>query len=145
MFDWNDPAVHRTVVEQMHEAVIVVDREGIVRIWNAGAEALFGHAATGMLGAGLETIVPERLWGAHDAGFRRAVESGHAKHAGRVMTTRAVHMTGAKLYVDISFTMLRDEDGAVFGVAAVARDCTAREEAQRAARATAGQPSTAPS
>ncbi|GAA4404154.1 PAS domain S-box protein [Quisquiliibacterium transsilvanicum] len=134
MFDWNGPAIHRAVVEQMNEAVIVVDREGIVRIWNASAEALFGHSSGEMLGGGLEAIVPERLWQAHDTGFRRAVDSGHAKHAGRVMTTRAVHKSGARLYVDISFSMLRGDDGTVFGVAAVGRDCTAREEAQRAAR-----------
>jgi len=144
MFDWNSPAIHRAVVEQMNEAVIVVDREGTVRIWNASAEALFGHSAAGMLGAGLEAIVPERLWQAHDAGFRRAVNSGQARHAGRVMTTRAVHKSGAKLYVDISFTMLRGEDGTVFGVAAVGRDCTEREEAQRAARSSVEQPSSAP-
>ena len=138
MFDWNAPAVHRAVVEQINEAVIVVDREGIVRVWNAGAEAVFGHAAAEMLGGGLEAIVPERLWQAHDSGFRRAVESGQAKHAGRVMTTRAVHKSGARRYVDISFSMLRDADGAVFGVAAVGRDCTEREEAKRAAQATAG-------
>lgn len=138
MFDWNDPTIHRAVVEQMHEAVIVVDREGTVRLWNAAAEALFGHDAAEMIGAGLETIVPDRLWAAHDAGFRRAVESGQAKHAGRVMTTRAVHKSGAKLYVDISFALLRDANGEVFAVSAVGRDCTAREEAQRAARAAPG-------
>lgn len=145
MFDWNSPSVHRAVVEQVHEAVIVVDRAGTVRLWNAAAEAIFGHAASEMVGAGLEAIVPERMWQAHDAGFRRAVETGQAKHAGRTMTTRAVHRSGAKIYVDISFSMLRDADGTVFGVAAVGRDCTAREEAKRAARPAEGQPSAATS
>lgn len=140
MVDWNASTVHRAVVEQMYEAVIVVDREGTVRLWNAAAETVFGRTAAEMIGHGLEPIIPERLWQPHDVGFRRAVETGHAKHAGRVMTTRAVHGSGAKIYVDISFALLRDADGQVFGVSAVGRDCTAREEAKRAARPAGAQP-----
>ncbi len=126
--------LYRAVVEQIPEAVIVVDRNGVVRVWNTGAEALFGHRACAMLGGGLERIVPDRLWQAHDAGFQRAVDSGQTKYAGRVMTTRAVHQDGSRRYVDLSFTLLRDAEGTVIGVAAVGRDCTAREEAVRAAR-----------
>lgn len=133
MFDWASAEVHRAVVEQAQEAIIVVDRAGVVRVWNAGAEALFGHSAAEMLGAGLEAIVPERLWPAHDAGFRRAVDSGHTKYAGRVMTTRAVHKDGSKRYVDLSFTLLRDARGAVVGVSAVGRDCTGQHLARQAA------------
>ncbi len=127
MFDWTGSEVHRAIVEQAPEAIIVVDREGIVRIWNAGAQALFGFSAAEMLGVGLEAIVPERLWPAHDTGFRRAVDSGHARYAGRVMTTRAVHKDGGKRYVDLSFTLLRDGQGEVAAVAAVGRDCTERQ------------------
>lgn len=141
MPDTEEAALHRAVVEQIHEAVIVVDRAGVVRIWNSGAESLFGHAAAEMLGGGLEAIVPERLWQAHDAGFQRAIDSGRTKYAGRVMTTRAVHKDGSRRYVDLSFTLLRDPAGAVIGVAAVGRDCTEREEAARAARAAPRQAS----
>lgn len=113
-----------TVIAQMQEAVIVVDCEETVQLWNAGAERIFGYAAHEILGRNLDLIVPERLRQAHSSGFRRAVATGNTKYDGKVMTTRSVHKSGARIYVDLSFTLLRDEDARVMGVCAVARDCT---------------------
>ena len=109
------------LVQQMHEAVIVVDRAGIVRLWNPGAEALFGYPASHMLNGTLEPIIPERFRQAHNRGFERAIHSGDTRYHGQVMTTRAVHRDGSRLYVDLSFVLLRNGQGEVFGVCAVGR------------------------
>jgi nitrogen fixation/metabolism regulation signal transduction histidine kinase len=53
------------IVEQAWEAVIFADRAGLIRIWNRGAEALFGEA----IGASLDIIVPEKFRSAHWSGF----------------------------------------------------------------------------
>jgi len=50
-----------------------------------------------------------------------------------MLTTRSVHKDGSKLYVDLSFGLIRDEAGAIAGALAVGRDCTARH-IERAAR-----------
>jgi PAS domain-containing protein len=50
------------------------------------------------------------------------------------MTTRAVHKDGRRLYVDFSFSMLRDNGGAVVGALAAGRDGTERFLAERARR-----------
>lgn len=129
---WNPSRLGERIMAQMHEAIIVVDREEIVRLWNAGAENLFGYAANEILGKNLDLIVPERLRQAHSSGFRKAVATGNTKYGGKVMTTRSVHKSGEKIYVDLSFTLLRDDSGKVMGVCAVARDCTASYLASRA-------------
>jgi PAS domain S-box-containing protein len=123
------------VVDQMPEAAIVADGGGVIRLWNRGAEALFGFAAAEALGASLDLIIPEKLRAAHDAGFRRALETGRMKLAGRVMTTRATHKDGRRLYVDFSFTLLQGEGGATAGVLAIGRDATVRYLEQRGQRA----------
>lgn len=133
--NWNEPWLYRAVIEQIQEAIIVVDADEIIRIWNPGAEAMFGHLAADMLGRNLDAIIPERLRAPHSQGFRRAVETGQTKYAGQVMTTRAVHRNGSNIYVDLSFVLLRDNDNQLIGVSAVARDCTERYLAERAARA----------
>jgi hypothetical protein len=52
--------------------------------------------------------------------------------AGRVLTTRSNHKDPErKLYVDFSFSLLRDDAG-VWGVMAVGRDATAKFLAARA-------------
>lgn len=126
-----------SIVEQSPDAVIFVDREGLVRVWNRRAEAIFGFAADEVLGRGLDAIIPEHLRRAHWAGFRKAVDTGNMKHMDRVLTTRSRHKDGRKLYVDLSFGLVRDASGAVTGALATARDCTDAYVAQRALQARA--------
>lgn len=120
------------VLAQMPEAAILADPAGIIRLWNQGAQTLFGFSEAEAVGASLDLIIPEKLKRAHDDGFARALATGTLKYAGRVMTTRATHKQGHKLYVDFSFGLLRDDAGAVLGVFAIGRDVTARQLQQRA-------------
>lgn len=123
------------LVEQMPVAIIVADREGSIRTWNRASEALFGHTANEALGRSLDIIIPEHLRAAHWEGYGRSLASGTTKYTGRVMTTRAVHKDGRKLYVDFSFGMLKDAAGAVVGAIAAGRDATERYLAEREQRA----------
>jgi len=129
-----DPALFRSIVDQAPGSIILADREGVIRAWNRASESLFGFAAGEVLGQSLDVIIPERLREAHWQGYDRALGSGETKYSGRVMTTRAVHKDGRKLYVDFSFGMLKDAAGAVVGAMAVGRDATERYLAERAGR-----------
>lgn len=133
-----DPAgidLHRAIVEQAPEAIIFSDREGAIRLWNGGAEFVFGHSAAEVLGQSLDVIIPERLQRAHWDGFNKAMETGQAKYVNRVLTTRSMHKNGAKLYVDLSFVLVRDAAGRILGALAVGRDCSARYVSDSALRA----------
>lgn len=124
--------IYPALVRAASEAIIVVDRDGAIQIWNPAAEQLFGYTSHDMLGEQLDAIIPERLRAAHNVEFQRAVESATTKYKGKVMTTRAVHKNGSKVYIDMSFSLLTDNHGKVAAVAAVARDVTERylDEAQ---------------
>lgn len=63
----------------MTRALIEADTEGIIRRWDAGAEALFGYAADQALGRPIDLIVPEPYRQAHWVGFRRAMEAPKVK------------------------------------------------------------------
>lgn len=125
----------QALVEQAPDAIIFADRDGAVRVWNAGAERIFGYAAQEVVGASLDVIIPERLRRAHWEGFRRAIDSGQTKYVNQVLTTRSIHKDGHKLYVDLSFGLVRDDAGTVLGALAIGRDCTARYVADQALRA----------
>ena len=124
-----NPDVFRALVEQASDAIIFADRDGSIRIWNRGAERVFGYPAAEAIGASLDLIVPERFRRAHWEGFRRAIETGSTRYVDRVLTTRALHKDGGKRYVDMSFGLVKDAAGAVLGALAVARDCTERHVA----------------
>jgi PAS domain S-box-containing protein len=127
-------SLHRAIIEQAQDAVIFADREGVIRLWNRGAEIIFGFAAEEAIGRGLDLIVPEKLRRAHNEGYRHAIETGQVRLDGRVLTTRSQHKYGCRLYVDLSFGLLKDEAGHVTGAFAIGRDATARYLEEQARR-----------
>ena len=122
------------ILAHVPDAIIFADRDGVIRLWNRGAEALFGFAAAEVIGSSLDVIIPERFRPAHWEGFRRAVASGHTRHGSSVRTTRALHKSGRKLYVDLSFGLVRDDSGSAIGSVAVGRDCSVRYSADKVLR-----------
>lgn len=137
----DDSELYRAIVEQAQDAIIFADREGVIRLWNRGAEIIFGFGAAEAIGRDLDLIVPQRFRRAHNEGFRHAIETGQVRHEGRVLTTRSQHKYGCRLYVDLSFGLLKDEAGRVTGAFAIGRDATARFLEDAARRAVAeGQP-----
>lgn len=122
------------IVEQVADALIYADREGRIERWNDASCRLFGYSADEALGASLDVIIPEHLRGPHWAGFHAAMKSGALKLQGRPTLTRAVHKDGRKLYVEMTFALVKNAAGAAIGSVAMARDVTERIEKERAAR-----------
>lgn len=114
------------IFECMSEALIFADPRGVIRMWNPGAESLFGHTAADALGQSLDLIIPERLRKPHWEGFDRALRLGATAHGRRSIITRALHKSGQQLYVDMSFAVVRNRAGETTGAMAVARDATDR-------------------
>lgn len=130
-----DPSLAESIIEDMAEAVVYAGRAGTIERWNRGATATFGFAASEALGQNLDLIIPEHLRSAHWRGWDAAMASGTLRLAGRPTLTRGLHKSGAKLYVEMSFSLVRDATGEVVGSVAVARDVTERVEREKAARA----------
>ena len=122
------------IVEQIADAIIYSDRQGMIERWNAAATAMFGYAAAEVLGQSLDLIIPEHLRQAHWSGFRRAMRSGATRLGGRPTMTRGLHQSGRRLYVEMSFAVVRAPSGTVVGSVSVARDATARYEEEKARR-----------
>src|SRR6266851_3540209 len=94
---------------------------------------LFGYSAAEALGQKLDLIIPEHLRGAHWRGFEAAMTHGVMKLQGRPTLTRATHQTGRRLYVEMTFALVKGQaGGAAHGAVAVAREVTRRIEEQRA-------------
>jgi PAS domain S-box-containing protein len=125
------------ILSCMQEAVVYSDLQGIIRLWNKGAEHVFGFTAEEAVGQSVDIIIPEKLRKAHWAGFNKAVEHGDILSAPGARMTRALKKNGDALYVEMSFAMVRNRAGQMTGSLAVARDATARFMAERAARVAA--------
>ena len=119
------------IVEQAADAFIFADASGVIRIWNAGATRVFGFGPDEALGQSLDLIIPEKLRGAHWTGYDRAMQSGELRLSGKPTLTRGTHKSGARLYVEMTFALVRDGQGQPVGSVAIARDVTEREIAAR--------------
>jgi len=122
-----------SILEQIADAVIYADDTGTIMRWNHAAAALFGYSAADALGQNLDLIIPEHLRPAHWRGFEAAMTNGVMKLQGRPTVTRATHQTGRRLYVEMTFALVKGQaGGAARGAVGVARDVTERIEQQRA-------------
>ena len=123
----------RSILDHIADAVIYADAAGTIALWNGGAVALFGYSAAQAVGQSLDLIIPEHLRKAHWHAFEAAMTSGAMRLQGRPTLTRAKHQSGRKLYVEMTFALVKLDGGAVRGAVAVARDVTQRIEQQRSA------------
>jgi len=125
------------IVDQVADAVIYASRSGVIVCWNRASAALFGFSAEEALGQSLDLIIPEHLRASHWRGFEAAITNGTMKLEGRPTLTRALHKSGRKLYVEMTFAIVKSEtEGEVLGSVAMARDVTERIERERAATRT---------
>jgi PAS domain S-box-containing protein len=96
--------------------------------------AIVHGSVVGVQKMGTTADIPDHLRQAHWTGFRRAMQSGATRLGGRPTLTRGLHKSGRRLYVEMSFAVVRAPSGLVVGAVAVARDATARYEEERARR-----------
>jgi PAS domain S-box-containing protein len=121
------------ILEQIADAVIFADTTGTILLWNDAAAALFGYSAAEALGQNLNLIIPEHLQVKHWRGFTAAMTNGVLSMQGRPTLTSAKHQSGRKLYVEMTFALVKQAEDVAQGAVAVARNVTERVGRQRAA------------
>jgi len=119
------------IVEDSQVAIIFAGRDGIIRLWNSGAEAIFGYSAEEALGQTLDLIVPERQRSRHWEGYDRVMATGVTKYGKELLAVPATTKDGRRISIEFSVVILRAEAGELLGVAAIMQDVTARWLAQK--------------
>lgn len=122
------------IVNAAPEAIIFADRGGIIRLWNNGAEAMFGYAAQEAVGQNLDLIIPERQRGRHWEGYHKVMATGVTRYGKELLAVPAVRKDGSRLSLEFSVVLLRDEANQPMGIAAIMRDVTVRWQQDRALR-----------
>jgi PAS domain S-box-containing protein len=123
--------VYEQVLEALGDAVVICDRDGVIRFWNAAAERLFGFAPTEALGSSLDLIIPERLRARHWAGFEKALATGQTRYEHDVLRVPATHKDGRALSIAFTVGLLLGPERKVTGLVAVIRDDTKRFAEER--------------
>jgi len=127
----NQDFICRWIVESTTDAIVFSDQDGIIRMWNTGAEAIFGFSAEEAVGETLDIIVPEKMRERHWEGYFRVMKTGETKYGKDLLAVPGIRKDGSRVSLEFSVALIRDEDGALLGVSAVIRDVTARWQKER--------------
>ena len=124
----------QAIVEGAPEAIIAANPEGAIRLWNPGAEAMFGYRADEALGQRLDLIIPEAYRERHWTGFYSVMQTGTSRYGRQMLAVPALRKDGTRISIEFHVVVLHDPAGALAGMAAIVRDVTERWERERALR-----------
>jgi PAS domain S-box-containing protein len=116
------------------EAIVVSDPGGVITVWNAGAERVFGHPAAIALGQSLDLIIGDKQRARHWTGYDATMATGQTKYGDTLLRVPAVHAGGRRLSIEFSVALLAGEDGKVAGICAFIRDVSEAWAAERELR-----------
>ena len=72
----------QAILDTAPEGILVIDAQGMVESFNPAAEALFGYAATEILGHNVKLLMPAPDQGAHDGYLARYLRTGERRIIG---------------------------------------------------------------
>jgi len=116
-------------------AIYMLDVEGNVASWNAGAQRIKGYAPEEIIGRHFSNFYTEedRAAGLPRTGLQTASRDGRWEHEGQ-----RVRKDGTRFWAHVVIDAIRDDDGKLVGFAKVTRDITERREAEAALQAAQG-------
>src|SRR5699024_8232680 len=132
MFNFEETAAR--LFAETQEAIIYASRDGMIQLWNGGAEKMFGWDTGEAIGKSLDIIIPEKHRKAHWDGWDRVMESGETRYGSEPLNVPGVRADGSKMSLEFSITILKDDTGKIEGVAAFLRDVTANWDEKKALR-----------
>lgn len=123
------------IVEDAQAGIIFADEGGIIRLWNSGAEAMFGYTAAEAVGQSMKMIIPEKHQARHDEGYARVMQTGITKYGRDALAVPALRKDGSRISIEFTIVLVRSAEGGMIGAAAIVQDVTARWERDKALRA----------
>lgn len=118
------------IVEIADDAIISIDRNYTMTLFNSGAEKIFGYSASEAIGQPLDLLIPDRFAQVHR---RHVSEFGHAAQATQRMDSRREiwgrRKNGEEFPAEASIAKLNAEGEIIYTV--YLRDITERKQIER--------------
>ncbi len=122
----------RLMVEQvLDHAIVMLDPDGRVATWNAGAKHIHGYSAVEIVGQPFLLFhTPETIASGKPAGLLdQARTKGHVSDEGW-----RVRKDGSRFWAQVTLTATRDEQGQLRGFTKITHDLTERRQAEEERR-----------
>jgi two-component system, NarL family, sensor histidine kinase DevS len=113
-----------TLLQSSPDAVIAVDRDGLIVLASEAIRTLFGFGPDEVVGLAVETLVPEQARAMHERHRRRYTESGEPRPMGLGLELMGRRRDGSEFPIDVSLAPF--VTGGERFVGAFVRDATDR-------------------
>jgi PAS domain S-box-containing protein len=118
------------LLDNTEDAIVALDAQWFITVWNAGAERLYGWTADEVLGR--HTLEVARLEMSHEERTEvRLAVAEHGRWRGEVIAYRK---DGAPVWVELITVALRGAHGEITGYLGIHRDVSERKRAEEALR-----------
>lgn len=122
----------RAVIDNAHDAIIAIDAQGRVELFNPAAERIFGYASEEVLGRNVNMLMPQPYHREHDGYIHNYLTTGKPRIIGTGREVEALHKDGTIFPIDLSVGEIRSNTGR--GFIGVIRDNTQRHQAEQRVR-----------
>ncbi len=118
-----------SILQNSVDAIVFVDNDNRVQVWNDGAERIFGYRSAEMAGQTFHRLVPPEVDA--EAELRRIHDAIRTRGYVKDYIAPRVTKDGRRITVDISRTDVRDDGGRVIGSTVIIRDVTEKMELEQ--------------
>lgn len=126
----------RTIAQAMRDAITIFDARGTIRFVNRAAEGMLGYSPGALIGAKLETLMPEERREAFRSDLRAFASGGLTAFIGKGPVERVYQRkNGERFPVELTWDRLPAHDAQKeITFVVIQREITARKQAEQALR-----------
>jgi PAS domain S-box-containing protein len=110
------------LIETTQDAVVSIDRQARIVLFNPGAERIFGYSKAEIQGQKVNVLMAEPYSAEHDSYIERYERTGEARAIGRIRTVEARRKNGETFPIELSITKVATVEGEEVQYAAFIRD-----------------------
>ncbi|MBI3065633.1 MAG: PAS domain S-box protein [Deltaproteobacteria bacterium] len=118
----------RSLIDTTQDAVIFIDRQGRIDLFNPAAERIFGYTRAEVQGQKVQMLMPEPYASEHDGYIERYKRTGEPHAIGRIRSVAARRKSSEVFPIEISVAELGDDEDMRY--AALVRDVSERVKLQ---------------
>ena len=119
-----------SILDTASDAVVSIDSEGKVMLWNKAATDMFGYTEREMMGEPLDAIIPEQFQSGHAEGLERVGAGGEHHVIGKTAELAALDRDGREFPIELSLATWEVEGERFYS--GIIRDITERKVAEHA-------------